>query len=240
MSRPGLIIVKTGEAVPEARTGDCDFEDWFIAGLGPERFEFRTVRVNIGQSLPIIHNGSPSNAVLVTGSPAMVSDGLDWSESTAAWLAEAHAAGWPILGVCYGHQLIARALGGKVGPNPAGRAMGRVRVRFSDDQELLTGSFFPAAEFHVSHVESVLQPPRDARVIGSAEHDVFHALHFGGRSWGVQFHPEFDRRIMQAYIEARADVLGKEGQNPAALQAGLGDNVAGEHLLRRFAGIAAA
>jgi len=239
MAKPEFIIVKTGQAVAEARTDGRDFEDWFIAGLGPDRFEYRIVRVDRHEELPQIESAKSPAAVLITGSPAMVSHRLDWSERTAAWLADAHAAGWPMLGVCYGHQLLAHALGGQVGPNPAGRNMGRVRVQFSDDQDQLTGSFLPAAEFNVSHVETVLQPPRGARVIASADHDAFHALHFGGRSWGVQFHPEFDRAIMQAYIEARADVLREEGQNPKALHHGLGDNADGERLLRRFARIAA-
>lgn len=244
MQKPELIIVKTGRAVPDARDEhggvERDFEHWFAAGLGPELFDYRTANVQNGDPLPALDALDRPPAVLVTGSPAMVSDRLDWSEQTAQWLAGAHAAGLPILGVCYGHQLLAHALGGTVGPNPRGRAMGRVEVDFTDSEEPLTGVFAPRASFNVSHVEVVVSPPPDARVIGTASHDPFHCLYFGNLTWGVQFHPEFDRRIMQAYIEARSKPLLDEGQEPAALIADLDDNPNGRPFLESFARLALA
>ena len=230
-----LIIVKTGQAVPEARGDGRDFEHWFAAGLGMNAFDYRTIRVDQGEVLPPIESLDHAAAVLVTGSPAMVSDRLEWSEATADWLAGAHAAKLPILGVCYGHQLLAHALGGTVGPNPAGRRMGRTVVEFQDTRDPLTGGFVPSAAFNVSHLEVVLAPPQGARVLGKAAHDPCHALYFGNRSWGVQFHPEFDRRIMQSYIRARSKPLTAEGQDPAALIAGLDDNPDGRPFLARFA-----
>jgi len=240
MRKRELIIVKTGQAVADARGDGRDFQHWFAAGLGPEAFDYRTVRVDRGEVLPPVESLDQAPAVLVTGSPAMVSERLDWSEATAQWLAEAHAAALPMLGVCYGHQLLAHALGGEVGPNPAGRCMGRAVVEFSDAKEPLTGSFAPAAAFNVSHVEVVLAPPAGARVIGTAVHDPYHALYFGNRSWGVQFHPEFDRTIMRAYIQARSEPLEAEGQDPAALLDALDDNPKGYPLLARFAELAGA
>ena len=233
-----LIIVKTGQAVPEARGDGRDFEHWFAAGLGSEAFDYRTIRVDQGEVLPPIQSLDHAPAVLVTGSPAMVSDRLAWSETTAAWLTGAHGAGLPILGVCYGHQLLAHALGGKVRPNPEGRRMGRTVVEFSDQRDPLTGAFAPSAAFNVSHLEVVVAPPDGARVIATAAHDPCHAMYFGNRSWGVQFHPEFDGPIMRAYIEARAGLLEAEGQDPAALIAELDDNPNGHPFLARFAEIA--
>lgn len=233
-----LIIVKTGQAVPEARVDGRDFEHWFAAGLGTNAFDYRTIRVDQGEVLPPIESLDHPAAVLVTGSPAMVSDRLAWSEATAAWLAGAHAAKLPILGVCYGHQLLAHALGGTVGPNPAGRRMGRTLVEFQDNRDPLTGGFAPSSSFNVSHVEVVLAPPQGARVLGKAPHDPCHALYFGNRCWGVQFHPEFDGPIMRAYIEARAGLLEAEGQDPDALIAKLGDNPDGRPFLARFAELA--
>lgn len=240
MPKPELIIVKTGRAVPEARSDGTDFEHWFARGLGPDLFEYRMVQVDEGGVLPPLEALDHRPAVLVTGSPAMVSDRLEWSERTAAWLAGAHAAGLPILGVCYGHQLLAHALGGRVGPNPAGRRMGRVEVAFMVPEDPLTGPFAPGASFNVSHVEVVLDPPVGARVLGAAEHDACHALHFGGLSWGVQFHPEFGRATMRAYIQARSQPLEAEGQDPDKLIAGLDDNPTGGPLLVRFAELALA
>lgn len=240
MQKPKLIIIKTGQAVSEARSDGRDFEQWFADGLGPDMFEYRTIRVDRGEVPPPIETLDHAPAVLVTGSPSMVSERLAWSELTAAWLVGAHAAGLPILGVCYGHQLLAHALGGRVGPNPHGRKMGRVMVEFSDAEDPLTGAFAPGASFNVSHVEVVLDPPVAARVIGTASHDRYHALHFGNLSWGVQFHPEFGPAIMQSYIEARSAPLQAEGQDPAKLVAGLDANQNGQPFLAGFAELARA
>jgi len=239
MKQRRMIIVKTGQAVPEARADGRDFEHWFGRGLGPDRFEFQTVRVDRGQSLPSLRS---VDAALVTGSPAMVSHREAWSEQTADWLAQVHALGLPLLGVCYGHQLLAHALGGRVGPNPNGRKMGRAELVSSAPDDPLLGSFAAGTAFHVSHVEAVLEPPPGARIIATAAHDPHHALHFGARSWGVQFHPEFDAVIMRAYIEARAAALRAEGQSPEALIEVLDrsaeGNRAGDALLARFAALA--
>lgn len=238
MGKPKLLIVKTGQAVPGARALGGDFEHWFERGLGPGRWALNTVRVDLGDPLP-----SPDDvdAVLVTGSPAMVSHREPWAERTAAWLAGAHARALPILGLCFGHQLLAHALGGRVGPNPRGRLMGRVALTKSAAEDPLLGRFPAGTGFHVSHVEVVLEPPTASKVIATAAHDPNHALHFGARSWGVQFHPEFDAAVMRAYIEARRDALIAEGQRPAALIEALnGPPTPGDRLLARFSALAGA
>ena len=91
-------------------------------------------------------------AALITGSPAMVTDKEPWSEDTAAWLRDAAAADLPMFGVCYGHQLLAHALGGKVGYNPAGREVGTQPVELlppAAGDKLLAGlpPTFPAQSF---------------------------------------------------------------------------------------------
>ncbi len=253
--RPRFLIVKTGCAVPEARGLDgngSDFEDWFIAGLGRGRFDYSVVRVDRNEPLPEFRssehasegaaNGAatgPLAGILVTGSPAMVSHREPWSERTAEWLAAAYRAGLPMLGVCYGHQLLAHALGGTVGPNPNGRRMGRFETRVLAADDPLLGRYAPNQGFHVSHVESVLEPPTGAQVIGTAAHDPHHALRFGDRAWGVQFHPEFGRAVMRAYIQARAEPLTAEGQNPADLVRGVIDDTVGPGLLAGFGALVA-
>jgi GMP synthase (glutamine-hydrolysing) len=93
------------------------------SGLAPDALDI--VAVHNGE-----RPGAPGRyrAALITGSPAMVTDLEPWSEDTAAWLREAAAAGLPMFGICYGHQLLAHALGGKVGYNPAGREVGTQTV----------------------------------------------------------------------------------------------------------------
>ncbi|MEE4303425.1 MAG: glutamine amidotransferase [Wenzhouxiangella sp.] len=235
---PRLLIVKTGSAFAEARRRFGDFEAWFIRSIGPKRFNYLTIDVSVGESLPDRASMGEFAGLVVTGSPAMVSHRLDWSERTAAWLADVvREDRLPVLGVCYGHQLIAHGLGGRVGRNPAGRRMGTRRLTVDAPDDPLLGPLAPSASVNVTHLEVVLEPPPSACVLGSTEGDPNHAIHFGGRSWGVQFHPEFDAAIMRCYVEARSELLDGEGFDSKAILDDVTETPAGAGLLERFADI---
>lgn len=240
MTRDRMLILKTGAAFSEARQRFGDFEDWFARTIGPERFDYLTIDVSQNESLPAPppHSLNEFAGVVVTGSPAMVSHRLDWSETAARWLARVvDEDRLPVLGVCYGHQLIAHALGGRVGPNPAGRQMGTQELTVGDHEDPLIGPLTPLANVQVTHLEAVLEPPPQARVLGGMKTDPNHALHFGGRSWGVQFHPEFDAAIMRCYVEARADLLDGEGFDSGSILDTVCETAAGSGVLQRFAAI---
>ncbi len=228
-----MLIVKTGSSVPEAAERFGDFDQWFINGIGPERFDFRTVSVHQGERLP--QRRDDLAAVLITGSPAMVSHRHEWSERAAAWVAETHDHGLPMLGVCYGHQLLAHALGGVVGPNPNGRRMGSFDVEILDRDDRLLGQFAPGAAFQATHVEAVLEPPKGAQVVSRTQGDPHHGLYFGNLSWGLQFHPEFDVDIMDCYIRSRRSVLSGEGIFADRLLSSLRPTPSGRAVLQRFA-----
>ncbi|MFP4207375.1 MAG: glutamine amidotransferase [Wenzhouxiangella sp.] len=228
-----VMIIKTGSSVAAAGERFGDFDDWFVNSIGREQFEYQTVNVHNGEKLPASTAGLAG--VIVTGSPAMVSHRHDWSERAAAWLADAHASNLPMLGVCYGHQLIAHALGGRVGPNPNGRRMGTLEVNITDPDDRLLGMFAPSQYFQATHVEAVLEPPAGARVIARGAGDDHHGLYFGQSSWGLQFHPEFDIDIMDCYIRSRASVLAGEGIYTEKLLATLRPTPCGPLVLKRFA-----
>jgi len=231
-----LLIVKSGRTLPELARRRGDYEDWISAGmgLGPERIRIAHVYENA--SLP---RSDAVAGVVVTGSSAMVSHREPWSERTAAWLAGAALAGTPVLGICYGHQLLAHGLGGRVGPNPRGREIGTVEVTLSGAArgDPLFQELPGRVRVQATHVEAVLELPVGARLLASSAGDPHQAFAVGDRAWGVQFHPEFDADVVRAYLAARRELLLAEGLDPAALRRAASDSPHGAVLLRRFAGL---
>ncbi|MBS0431987.1 MAG: gamma-glutamyl-gamma-aminobutyrate hydrolase family protein, partial [Proteobacteria bacterium] len=120
MSKP-LLIIQTGEAPQPILDKFGGFAQWFRVSMRLRPGQARTVRVDAGGKLP---KSNEIAGAVITGSGAMVTDRERWSEDTAAWLRNAMDAQLPLFGVCYGHQLLAHALGGTVGWLPAGREIG--------------------------------------------------------------------------------------------------------------------
>jgi GMP synthase (glutamine-hydrolysing) len=203
-----LLLIKTGGTIPGIRSRHGDFEHWFASGLNVEPI----VQVDVYTGQPLPDPGTVSS-VVITGSAAMVSHREDWSERTSEWLLRALEESLPVLGVCYGHQLLAHALGGMVGPNPNGREMGTVTIGLEPGYE--TDELFAAypASFiaQTSHSESVLKLPDSAQNLGSTALDRNHIARFTPTAWGVQYHPEFSAEVMREYIRRRTPELHKEG-----------------------------
>ncbi len=226
-----ITLIKTGGTIPEIRQQYGDFEKWFADGLGVSSVQ--QVDVFRNQPLPSLEETS---AVVISGSAAMVSHREDWSEATAQWLKQAVEAGLPVLGVCYGHQLLAHALGGKVGLNPNGRQIGTVPTKSLDSatNDPLLGHL-PIEYFsQASHSESVLElPPNAVRLATSPLDDNF-AIRFSEKAWGVQYHPEFSGPIMSKYIKYRSVALREEGLNPDQLLAKVSETEQALSVLKKF------
>ncbi|MDU6416297.1 glutamine amidotransferase [Mixta calida] len=172
---------------------------WFIDALRLTPHDYVICRPDLGESLPDFN--AVSGAIL-SGSWAMVTDHAEWSERTAAWVRAATEQSLPLLGVCYGHQLMAYALGGEVGDNPYGWERGALPV------SLLAGAqadpllqALPATfAAWLSHRQTVLTPPPGARVLARSAADDCQIVRYSPQALSVQFHPEFDARIMQACL----------------------------------------
>ncbi|HSM69281.1 MAG TPA: glutamine amidotransferase [Xanthomonadales bacterium] len=227
-----LLLIKTGTTIPEIIPAHGDFEQWFAAALGEA--PLLVVDVFRGKRLP---EPETVAGAVITGSAAMVSHREDWSECTAHWLSAALEDELPVLGVCYGHQLLAHALGGTVGPNPGGREMGtqKVQTQPAAAHDPLFREY--PAEFlaHTTHLEAVIEPPSTAVRLASSELDENLVLRFADSAWGVQYHPEFPAEVMREYIRRRAGVLSAEGQDPEAMIARVAEAPLAASILPAFA-----
>ena len=226
-----IALIKTGSTITQIKSLHGDFEDWFAAGLGVlDLFQIDVFRQ---ESLPEADNLS---GVVITGSPAMVSAKEDWSERTADWLGETVQKGIPVLGVCYGHQLLAHALGGLVGPNPNGRQIGTVPARLinASEADRLLGHLPEMFDAQTSHSEVVLKLPLGSERLATSPLDDNFAIRFAENAWGIQFHAEFSSPVMSAYIQYRADALLEEGLDPEYLLGKTTETVEAKSALRRF------
>ena len=209
------------------------FPHWIRVAAGLERDSAVVVNVQAGEPLPSREGFA---GAIVTGSAAMVTDRADWSEASAAWLRDAAHEGLPLLGICYGHQLIAHALGGEVGDHPQGREMGTIHLELhphAEEDPLFKGL---PAQFaaQATHLQTVLRPPPGATVLARSVHDACHAFRWGDRAWGVQFHPEFSATHMRGYVRAREEALTREGHCHKQLARGVSATPHARRVLQRF------
>jgi GMP synthase (glutamine-hydrolysing) len=228
-----ILIVKTGSTYPDMAARFGDFEDWFLRRLDQSSRPIHIICPQAGEELPPL---APLGGVIITGSHDMVTEKHPWSERTALWLKDAVDRKIPVLGVCYGHQLLAHALGGVVGDNPNGKEFGTVAVRLNGRaraDQLFQGlpDIFDA---QACHTQSVLQLPAGATLLASSDMDPHHAFSVGECAWGVQFHPEFNAEVLRCYIRRFADNLAVQGSGVSSLLEGVRETPISEGLLRRF------
>ena len=184
-------ILQTGHA-PDALIGaHGDYDAMFERLLGGHGFTFETWAVVDG-TLP----ASPAEADgwLITGSRHGAYDDLPWIAPLEAFIRDAYAAGVPVAGICFGHQIMAQALGGRVEKWQGGWQAGPHDYTFDDGQTLRLNAW---------HQDQVTVPPPDARVIASAPGCRYAGFAWPGRAWSIQPHPEFDAGFIAGLIETR-------------------------------------
>lgn len=233
MSRP-VLIIRTGRAPDPIRARHGDFPKWFrvVAGLPRERVQI--VDVAAGEELPA---ASEVAGAFITGSAAMVTERATWSERTAGWIRNAMDRDLPLFGVCYGHQLMAHALGGRVDYLPGGREIGTVPIERAavDEHDPIIGKLPSGFRAHATHEQSVLELPPDTQALARSARDPHHLLRYGRNAMSVQFHPEFNADVMRAYIHRKRHDMHREGNDAKATFSAVAPTPMARWLLRAFA-----
>lgn len=225
-----LLVLLTGDPVPSAEARFGSFADMFRQSAG-DCFagEWTTLDLRLNPELPAPRDVS---GVLVSGSAAHVAEALPWMQRAVGYLADLRAAEVPTLGICFGHQLLGLATGGQVARNPEGREIGTVPLVVTEENPLLRRS--ASMRVNASHLDSVVALGDGTKKHGHTDLERNAVVHFGARSWGVQFHPEFDREIVGCYVRERRDALVADGLDPDAVLAGLDDCADGRAVIPNF------
>lgn len=233
MSTAGkILIIKAGSKLASLADVEGDFEHWMMAATGRMADEFIVISVADGQTLP---DPGKVVAVIITGSGAMVTDKSDWIEQTSAWLRVVSHESIPILGICFGHQLLAYALGGTVADNPKGVEVGTVDLQLmkaAHDDGLFSG--LDNMRVQASHRQCVIRLPEHAVRLASTAMDENHAFRFLDNIWGVQFHPEFNAEITRHYVRHYQYDLESAGMDCEGILQSCQDTPKAHGLLQHF------
>ncbi len=226
-------ILKMGFAEPELLAKYGDYVDMVRCKLPPDQQATAQVIDPLTGPLP---DPKSIDRLIITGSSSMVTDPSPTDLQAFNWLEDVLAAGKPVLGLCYGHQMLGHVLGGKVGPLPGGPEIGVADVALNAADDPLFSACAPHQRVAVIHWQTILHLPPGAHVLGFGKRDPHQAVRFAKNVWGVQFHPEFSRAVMIDYVEACADEIDETGVDAKAIATEMSTWPEDQtHIITRFA-----
>jgi len=205
-------ILQTGHAPDEMRAALGDYDGMFARLLDGQCFHFAAYDV---EHMQFPDRADECDGWLVTGSRHGAYEDHPFIAPLEAFLRDAIAADIPVVGVCFGHQIVAQALGGKVEKFAGGWAVGR------RDYETVDGPL----RLNAWHQDQVTSLPEGATVLASNAHCDAAIVSYGRRAWTIQPHPEFGDAEIAALVAARG---GSGAYPPDMLEAALSTAQRGE------------
>ena len=228
-----LVILQTGDAPDVIRHQHGGFTDMFLQQGDIDPSSVVIVNLPAGEQLlsPEHYRGA-----VITGSAAMVTELLPWSEYAAMWLRDAIGMGLPIFGACYGHQILAHALGGEVGYHPEGLEIGTLEIELLPEaqQDPALQNYPPRFYANLIHSQSVLRLPEGAVALARSQQDPHQIIRYRDNVISTQFHPEFNGPVMHCYMSWIAELEPQHQAKYLDIQRRTSNTPVSQSLLREF------
>ena len=196
-----ISIITNGPGISEVKTLYGQASDWIQKVLS----QYDDVSIKVVKGYEMEHlDANEDSAWIITGSAHSVYDNLPWIDYLKEKLHEVKKTNKPVLGICFGHQLIADTFGGEVILNKKGWELGSCRVDLlesSRDCPLFSG--LPInLNVYQSHQDVVLKIPEESVLLAENEMGI-QSFIYDESFYGVQFHPEFTKTVMEKYLSIR-------------------------------------
>jgi len=206
---PRFAILQCDSVLEQFQPQHGDYPIMFretLAAAGLPASQLDCVDVRNPENLPAVDAYA---GYLVTGSRYSVYDDLPWIAELAGFVESAMAQCLPVVGVCFGHQLLAHFFGGQVGPAPVGWTVGVQHVHVSQQHPWMRP---PAAQLNMlsSHKDQVLRLPANAQVFASTDTCPVAGFTLGDYGLGIQGHPEFNAPYAADLMNYRQSLLGEQ------------------------------
>ncbi|WP_417782319.1 type 1 glutamine amidotransferase [Terasakiella pusilla] len=189
MTTIGLLVCDTFTDDLRAKY-KCDYEDLFIDALLDVDKDLSFVAYHVYRGI-LPSSVQECDGWLITGSKAGVYEQLPWMQTLEAFLKEAYEADAPIIGVCFGHQILAHSLGGKVEKSEKGWGLGLQSYELLEPIAGLEGGM----DLYAIHQDQVVTLPDEARVFAKTDHCPNAGLRYKKRAVSFQPHPEFSSEM---------------------------------------------